>query len=71
MVSNFFQKTLVQVTPGEFSATRVKSAGKVSSQSAIIHATPFIGDVSLLAVARALQSGPGRTIELWRIPFPY
>ena len=59
----------VQVCPGEFSATFVKSAGRVLPQSAIIRAFPLIEDQTLVYLARTLCSGCGRTIESWRTPF--
>lgn len=51
---------------GTFSATYVKSCGRVLPQSAIMDAMPFLEDRDL---ACTLSSGPGRTIESWRVPF--
>lgn len=59
----------VQLCPGEFSATFVKSAGRVLPQSAIIRASLLIEDQTLLYLARTLCTGCGRTIESWRTPF--
>ena len=59
----------VQPFPGRFDPRHVKCAGKVLCQRAIVDALPLLSDTELLAVAATLNSGPGRTIESWRVPF--
>lgn len=59
----------VQLSPGVFSATHVKSCGRVLPQSAIVNAVPFVHDDALLFLAQILCSGAGRTIESWSSPF--
>ena len=62
--------TNVQPFPGHFDPRFIKCAGKVLCQSAIVDAAPHFTDAELLAVAKILNAGPGRTIESWRVPFP-
>ena len=59
---------LARSTRGKDSTQNI-CAGKVLCQSAIVDAVPWLSDDELLAVAMTLNSGPGRTIESWRVPF--
>ena len=59
----------VQLCPGYFSATFVKSAGRVLPQSAIVNAIPLVEDHVLLYLAQTLCAGCGRTIASWRTTF--
>ena len=74
MMNSFWGRSVsmnscVQPFPGHFDPRHVKCAGKVLCQSAIVDAVPWLSDNELLAVAMILNSGPGRTIESWRVPF--
>ena len=59
----------VQLCPGSFSATYVKSAGRVLPQSAIANAIPLVEDHVLLYLAQTLCAGCGRSIASWRTTF--
>ena len=59
----------VQLCPGQFSATFVKSEGRTLCQSAVVQAIPFFDEAALFTLAQVLRSGPGRTIQSWRVPF--
>ena len=68
-VQYLLKDTTAQPCPGTFSATFVKSCGRVLPQSAIVDAFPYLEDRILHDLACTLSSGPGRTIESWRVPF--
>lgn len=57
----------VQTTPGEYSASLAKAAGRTMPQGSVVGATVFIDDAALVHLARVFSRG-GRTLATWDAP---